>query len=111
VEVVDPIHGQILPHNVPITLLNVSHGGFLMRSPVAYAVGDMHKFRFTVNGDCPMVLRGRVAHITPATTNGTPAYAIGVAFMDLQATACQQAIQLLVDAASRAGRSRHEVPK
>jgi hypothetical protein len=51
VEVVAAIHGQILPDNVPITLLNVSHGGFLMRSPVAYAVDDMHTFRFTIPGE------------------------------------------------------------
>jgi Tfp pilus assembly protein PilZ len=73
----------LLPHNVPITLLNVSHGGFLMRSPVAYAVDDMHKFRFTIPGEpSPIVLRGRVRHLTPATTNGIAAYAIGVQFMD-----------------------------
>ena len=102
VEVVAPIHGQILPHDVPITLLNVSHGGFLMQSPVAYAVGDMHKFRFTIPGEPNvMVLRGRVAHLTPATTNGMAAYAIGVQFMDQQVKDCQEAIQRLVDAASR----------
>ena len=101
-EVVAPIHGQILPQNVPITLVNVSHGGFLMRSPVAYAAGDVHTFRFTVPGEPhPIVLRGRVAHLTPGTTNGMAAYAIGVQFMDQQVTACQQAINLLVATASR----------
>ena len=102
VKVVAAIHGQILPHNVPITLVNVSRGGFLMRSPVAYAVGDMHTFRFTIPGESdPIVLRGRVAHLTPATTNSMAAYAIGVQFMDQHVTACQQAIDLLVTAASR----------
>jgi hypothetical protein len=84
-------------------LLNVGHGGFLMRSPVAYAVGDMHKFRFTLNGEYPMVLRGRIAHQMRATTNGPPAYVIGVEFMDQQVTACGQAIDLLVAAASGRG--------
>jgi Tfp pilus assembly protein PilZ len=102
VEVVATICSEILPQNVPITLLNVSHGGFLMRSPMPYAVDDMHKFRFTIPGEpYPIVLRGRVRHLTAATTNGVTAYAIGVQFIDQQVTDCQQAIQRLVGAASR----------
>jgi hypothetical protein len=101
VEVVEAIHGQIRPHNVPITLINVGHGGFLMRSPVAYAVGDVHKFRITVNGEYPIVLRGRVAHQKRITTNATPAYLIGVEFTDRQITACAQAIDVLVTSVSR----------
>ena len=104
VEVVEAIHGQIRPHNVPITLINVGHGGFLMRSPVGYAVGDVHKFRITVDGEYPIVLRGRVAHHRRITAaNGTPAYLIGVEFTDQQITACAQAIDVLVTAASRRG--------
>lgn len=103
IEVVEAIHGQIRPHNVPITLINVGHGGFLMRSPVAYAVGDVHKFRITVSGEYPIVLRGRVAHVRPVTANATSSHLIGVEFTDQQITACAQAIDILVTAASRRG--------
>jgi hypothetical protein len=101
VEVVEAIQGQIRPHDVPITLVNVSHGGFLMRSPVAYAVGGVHKFRITVDSEYPIVLRGRVAHQRRITTNATPAYLIGVEFTDQQITACAQAIDVLVTSARR----------
>jgi len=103
VEVVEAIHGQIRPHNVQIALINVGHGGFLMRSPVAYAVGEVHKFRISVSGEYPIVLRGRIAHLRPITANATPAYLIGVEFTDQQITACAQAIDVLVTAASRRG--------
>ena len=71
VEVVEAIEGHIRPQNIPITLLNVSHGGFLMQSRVGYAVDEQHKFRFTIPGEVPMVLRGRIAHVMRVTTNGT----------------------------------------
>jgi hypothetical protein len=101
VEVVEAIQGHIPAHDVPVTLINVSHGGFLMRSPVAYAVGDVHKFRITVSGEYPIVLRGRVAHQKRITTNAASGYLIGVAFTDRQITACAQAIDVLVSAVSR----------
>jgi len=100
VEVVDAIQGHIHSHDVPVTLINVSHGGFLMRTPMAYAVGDVYKFRITVSGEHPIVLRGRGAHQSRITTNAAPEYLIGVAFTDRQITACAQGIDVLVAAVS-----------
>jgi len=100
-EVVAAIQGQIRPDNVPITLLNVSRGGFLMRSPVPYAVDDVNKFRFTIPGEPPLVVRGRIAHVTSAATTGAAGHIIGVEFMDMEVQGCQQAIRLLLRAAVR----------
>src|SRR4051812_2740601 len=101
IEVVEAVKGHIRPHNIPITLLNVSHGGFLMKSPIGYAVDDQQKFRFTITGEIPMVLRGRIAHVMRVTANGTTTFVIGVEFIDVQVPACNDAIALLIRAAGR----------
>src|SRR5438128_144684 len=101
VEVVGGIQGETQPDNLPVALLNVSDGGFLMRTPISYLVGDIHKFRFTTDSDL-IVLRARVAHVMRVTTNGTASYMIGAEFVDHQINACAEAIDRLVNAASHA---------
>jgi Tfp pilus assembly protein PilZ len=101
IEVVDGILGHIRPDNIPITPLNVSHGGFLMQSPINYALGDTPTFRFTIDGQPErLVLRGRVAHVMRVTMNDTTSYVIGVEFVDHEDAAYEQAIDVLVSAAS-----------
>lgn len=41
---------RLEPHGVSVSLLNVSRDGFLVRSPMKSRIGDVYRFRFTVEG-------------------------------------------------------------
>src|SRR6476619_7533363 len=42
IEILGRIKGVVRPLDVPITLLNLSLGGFLMQTPMEYRVGEIH---------------------------------------------------------------------
>ena len=94
---------QIAPLHVSVTLLNISRGGFFMRSPIKYAVGDVQRFQFLAEGerDAIFVLRGRVVHCVPLVANGTTAYLIGLEFADPDTAVFQHAINYLIDVLNR----------
>src|SRR5438034_6961425 len=77
-----PVSGRIrcesVTHNIGVALLNVSEGGFYIRSSIRQVVGDIQKFRFTVESEreAIFVLRGRAVHCVPLITNGTTNYLI-----------------------------------
>jgi hypothetical protein len=101
VEVVDTIQSHIRSYNVPITLLNVGHGGFLVPSLVDHAVVSIDKSRFTLPGDpYSLFLRGRVAHEMCVTINDNHG---GMEFIDQHVSACGQAIDLLIAAVMHRG--------
>jgi PilZ domain-containing protein len=68
---------------VPITLLNLSTGGFLMQSPVPFAVGAIDEFRFASDGAADVIVSARVAHATMVVRDDGPVHVIGVRFVDL----------------------------
>jgi len=95
VEVLKRIAGQVSPANVPITLLNVSLGGFLMRAPVNYPRGETLEFCVTVAERDPIVIRVRVQHTMRATSGEGTSYISGVEFLDRGTPGCDQALKSL----------------
>jgi hypothetical protein len=79
-------------------LLNVSRGGFLVQSPLKTRIGDVQRFRFVIETDHAFifVLRARVAHCAPMTTDGRGAYLTGLEFLDRDNAVCHRAIEFLV---------------
>ena len=55
------VRGSVRPLDVPITLLNLSLGGFLMQTPMQYQIGETHEFQLTMEQRDPIVVRARSA--------------------------------------------------
>jgi hypothetical protein len=80
-EVLKQIHGDLLVVDLPMTLLNMSETGFLMRLEKRVAIGDVHEFRFTPRGGEPLVRRARIVHLTQV--NGPDiSFNVGAEFLD-----------------------------
>jgi hypothetical protein len=81
--------------NVPLKLLNLSYGGFLMQVGHHFQIGDVHEFRFNI-GDEPIVLSARVVHEIRTSAGGETSCVVGLEFVDCGTEAQQQAIAALV---------------
>ena len=89
---------MIRPLDVPITLLNLSLGGFLMQTLVEYHVGQIHEFQFTMSKKDPIVVRARIAHAMRATVDHKPVYLFGLEFVDRDTQTGDEPVQALVSA-------------
>ncbi|HEX7795225.1 MAG TPA: PilZ domain-containing protein [Vicinamibacterales bacterium] len=99
-----PVSGRItcemVALHVSVTLVNISAGGFFVRSPIKCAVGDVQRFQFTVDGEhrAIFVLRGRAVHCVPVVIDDTTAYLMGFEFVE---PIFQHAIAHLIDVLNR----------
>ena len=82
IELLSRIHGQQTTGDVPITLLNLSSGGFLMRTPTELPVGTIEEFRLTTNLGAAVVVRARVMRSIHVTSGDNVSYVIGLEFVD-----------------------------
>jgi hypothetical protein len=80
-EVLKQIHGDLLVVDLPMTLLNISEGGFLMGLQQRVAIGDVHEFRFTPAGGDPLMRRARIVHLAPAKGPDV-SFHVGAEFVD-----------------------------
>ena len=95
-EVLERIQGELRALDTPVTLLNLSYGGFLMQTPVDFTIGGSHDFRFTSGLETPIMLRARVVHTMRATAAGVRMYVVGLEFEDQETLEFKQAIESLV---------------
>jgi len=94
-EVLERVQGELRALEMPVALLNLSRGGFMMQSPIAFIVGGSHDVRFTAAGKEPILLSARVIHTMRATASGSASYMVGLEFVDTDAET-QQAIDALI---------------
>jgi hypothetical protein len=95
-EVLEGIQGKLRPMDIPLTLLNLSDGGFMMQVPHQFQIGDVHEFRFTLGNGEPIVLSARVIHKMRASAGGVTSYVVGLEFVDCGTVVQRQAIAALV---------------
>jgi hypothetical protein len=81
-EVLERIEGRVVPQDVPIAILNLSRGGFLVQAPIDFPIGSIQKFRFSVAAAEPITLHAQVIHARRASAVGTASYVIGLEFAD-----------------------------
>jgi hypothetical protein len=93
-EVLGRIQGELRALDLPITVLNVSQGGFLMQAPLDFPLGGSHDFRFTAPGREPIVLTAHVVHVMSAIGAGSATYLLGLEF-EQQDTAAREIATLL----------------
>ena len=103
VEILGRIKGVVRPLDVPITLLNLSLGGFLMQTPMEYRVGEIHEFQFTMGDKEPLIVRARIAHTMRATVDHEAVYLFGLEFVDRATGAADAPVQSLVSALTTSG--------
>ena len=96
------IRCHLEPHNVSLTLVTVSRDGFFVRVPLKFRVGDVHRFRFIVEGerDATFVLSARVVDCAESAASNATEHLIGLEFIDTNNPVSQRAIAHLVGVAS-----------
>jgi hypothetical protein len=92
------MEGVIRPLEVPITLLNLSLGGFLMQTPMEYHVGEVHEFQFTMSKMDPIVVQARIAHAMRVTVDHKPVYLFGLEFIGRDMRTANEPVESLVSA-------------
>ena len=98
IEILGRVRGSVRPLDVPITLLNLSLGGFLMQTPMEYQIGETHEFQFTMGQKDPIVVRARIAHAMRVTVDHGPLFLFGLEFIDADLRGTGAAIESLVSA-------------
>jgi len=99
VDVDGPLFARIPSLGLECQLLDVSFGGFLVESPVAFALGEEHEFLVTT-GDRrhAAVLKARAVYCHRRTASeDQPTFASGFGFLDPEDPATRQAVLALVD--------------
>jgi len=83
-----------------VRIVDLSQGGFLIHSPIAFEAGTEHEFRLVGQGDQRGThIRAKCVHCSRRTTETAPTYAGGFAFVDRSARETQRRIMALVDEA------------
>ena len=81
-EVSAKVHGQDVPLNIPITVLDISLGGVAIETEMTFPIGELHEFRFTPVMGEPLVISARVVYSLRATgLNGALCYVSGFEFV------------------------------
>jgi c-di-GMP-binding flagellar brake protein YcgR len=97
-----PIVGHALPIDQPVTLHDISAGGFSVLAAVNLTLGGAYTFRFALQPH-PVVVTARLAYaVRVSGSQETPAYLLGFEFTEAQRD--EAAITSLVAEATRASR-------
>jgi hypothetical protein len=81
VEILGEIAGESLTFDSPVTVLDLSPGGFSIETAVPLSIKDTHEFRFSVREGISVIVLARVVHRRPGTRRpGT--YVFGLEFLD-----------------------------
>jgi hypothetical protein len=83
-----------------VRIVDLSQGGFLIESPIAFKAGTEHEFRLVGQGDQRTRVRAKCVHCSRRTASETaPTYAGGFAFVDRSARETQRRVLALLDEA------------
>jgi hypothetical protein len=110
-EVLSQIHGRLVPFGVPLTIREISAGGFSLESSVAFPVGGRYWFRFATAAGPQVVVEGAVTHTRQVSAPGTPPRHIsGFAFTHEQVHDRLADIEILLEALTDAPEFEEAAP-
>jgi hypothetical protein len=96
-EILGRVHGRLIPLNVPVTMLEISLGGFSIETGIPFAAGEVHEFQLTSDQRPEAVISAKVIHSLRATApNGSLRYVTGLQFAGLGTAERQQAVDSLM---------------
>jgi PilZ domain len=82
VAVLQRIHCELVAQNVPLTLINLSLGGFLIECPIDLRIGTVREFRFRTASAQTVTFRARVVRRLCISSGPKALYGIGLVFID-----------------------------
>jgi hypothetical protein len=96
-EILGTIHGRLIPLNAPVTILEISRGGFSIETSVALASGEVHEFQLTVDQRPAVVISAKVVHTLRGTgPSGSTSYVTGLQFVGYDTEERRQAVDSLM---------------
>ena len=98
IEVLSQFHGHSVTLGVPVTLLDISLGGFRIETSVVFPLGAIHEFRFTLADGTAIEVRARVLHCGIHTTpRGLLRYSAGLEFVSGPANVAHPDVLRLIE--------------
>jgi hypothetical protein len=96
-EVLGLVNGHLMPLDVPLTVLDLSQGGFSVHSSTPFPPGARHHFRFTTLRDEEIAVDATAVHcrLVAADAHGHVGYITGFEFVSSART--DDAVRLLID--------------
>jgi hypothetical protein len=83
IDIVGYLDGQIVSHDIPLTVLEIGLGGFGIETRGAFLPGTIHQVRFTLDDGTSMIVRAKVVHChVQAAADGSPRFVTGFKFAD-----------------------------
>jgi len=81
-QVLGVVGGQVMPLNAPLTLIDLTQGGFSVRSATSFPPGARHQFRFGTTSDHELTIEAISVHccLTYVDADGHVAYVSGLEF-------------------------------
>jgi hypothetical protein len=79
--------GEPLTFDAPVTVLDLSTGGFSIETSAPLPSGDPYEFRFSLRDGISVIVLARVVHQRASTRRGGVTHVIGLEFLDGSAEA------------------------
>ena len=99
-DVLDDLHGHLVPFGMPVTIREVSVGGFSAETVVPFRASSRHTVRFTTDDGQEIVIEADVVHCQPVPGSGGRRYVTGFTFVSDAAGEWMQKVFALLDAVS-----------
>jgi hypothetical protein len=100
-QVLGQLYGHVVPFDVPLSVQNISAGGFAVDSPIPFYSGTSHRFCFTTNQGRSILVHARTAHcLRVRTPEGDTRYLAGFEFIcEPDDERAHESVAALLDAA------------
>ena len=74
--------GEPLSFDSPVTVLDLSTGGFSIETEVPLSLGDTHEFRFSLGDSVSVIVLARIVHKRVASRRPVGTHIVGFEFLD-----------------------------
>jgi len=83
IEMLGQIFGQVLSVDTPVTVLDLSMGGFSVETACAFRSGSHHQFRFSLEHGASVIVIAEVVHCRRRTApSGKDLFVTGLKFLE-----------------------------
>jgi len=82
VQAVGQLVGEPLSFDSPVTVLDLSTGGFSIETMVPLSLGDTHEFRFSLGDRVSVIMLARIVHQRVAPRRPAGTHIVGLEFLD-----------------------------
>ena len=97
IELLGRVQGHLVSLDIPVTVLDLSLGGTLIRTRLQIAIGEIHEFSLMLGDESAVVLRGRAVRSRQVDEAEGPSYETGFQFLDDDAAEGDSEVAGLID--------------